>query len=328
MSSLQENLKPSTLVDPHDQRAKPAILMCPATNCEKLTRNTQDAFMLADLEDSVPIPQKAEAAQRTSQLLSDRPEETIIIRPNATHTTGRNFFQDINALAASIRTRTGQTLILIPKVESAEDIERVEDIVSQTIGNIKLIITIETAKGISRVDEILAKSILKFALVVGWEDLTTNLKIRKPPNIFDNHVLEHIALNMLLKAKGIDIHFLDGVNDSFEGPEVREQTRTMKEIGASGKFAIHPKQIPIINETFTPTTKDIDTALRYLENVPAEFLLDGGVQKGDDNMKEGVIAQRHARVLMEALAFRHRLSEKIKKCLRRFKGLEQLEALS
>ena len=324
MHTLQEKLSPNVLVDPYDQSAKPVILICPATRCERLIRYRESVFMHVDLEDSVPVPQKQEAAHKAAQLLKSQSRDTIIVRLNSTRADGSNFFQDIEVLTDSVRSRVGLTLFAIPKVESGESIEEMEDHLSAIREDIQLIIAIETAKGVEAVDSILAKSRLKAALIVGWEDLTMDLKMRKPSNIFDNRLLANIATTMLLKAKANGIKFLDGVNDSFEGLEVREQALSMKEIGASGKVAIHPKQIPVIRDAFIPTDEEIREAMLYLEDLPPEFLLDGGVQRGEKGfMKEGVIAQRYARILTEALLFRHRLSQAITESLKKFKGIDK-----
>ncbi len=159
-------------------------------------------------------------------------------------------------------------VILIPKVESAEQIKAVEIKVNELkkIHRIKNEIyfmpIIESALGVMKAFEIATASKNNCALAIGLEDYTADIGTQRTKEEKESFMARSTIV-AAAKAAGIqpiDTVFSD-VND-MEG--LRKSTEEIKMLGFEGKGCIHPRQIKIVHEAFAPTEKEIEKAKKIV----------------------------------------------------------------
>lgn len=234
-----------------------------------------DAVML-DLEDAVPPDAKPAARAMVARVLADRP---AWVRVNAARTDW--CAADLEAVAAAA------VGIRIPKVESAQDVEWV---VQRAPGR-PVICAIESARGVLAAQEIAAVPGVRH-LAMGGVDLQRDLHT-SGGNLQTLYVRSHLVLAS--RAAGLQAP-IDSVHPRIADlGGLREQAEFARSLGFGGKSAIHPRQLPVLHEVFTPSATEIDWARTVL----AAFTAAGGqaLQLPDGEFVDLPVAQRARRVL-------------------------------
>jgi citrate lyase subunit beta/citryl-CoA lyase len=159
-------------------------------------------------------------------------------------------------------------VILIPKVESADEIKTVEAKVNELKkqydikNNIYFMPIIESALGVMKAFEIATASKYNCALAIGLEDYTADIGTQRTVEEKESFMARSTIV-AAAKAAGIqpiDTVFSD-VND-MEG--LFKSTREVKLLGFEGKGCIHPRQIKIVHEAFAPTENEIEKAKKII----------------------------------------------------------------
>ena len=216
-----------------------------------------DAVIL-DLEDSVPPEEKDAARILVSMAIKnmDFGNTEVMVRINPLNVCGED---DLKRVLPA-----GPDSIVLPKCERPEDVIRVEEIIRlvEPPKKVAILPLIETAKGLINAYEIARASPLVEALTFGGEDFTRDIgatRTREGKEIF-------LARSMLvIAAKAAGVQALDTVFSDVKDDEgLREDTEAIKQMGFDGKAAIHPGQIEIIHEVFTPTPGEIQHAVDVL----------------------------------------------------------------
>jgi citrate lyase subunit beta/citryl-CoA lyase len=209
-----------------------------------------DAVIL-DLEDSV-IPAEKDAARFlvTNAIKSLNFGETeIMVRINPLSTCGR---EDLAAVLPA-----GPDAIVVPKSEDREGVQVVERAIleSRLSKRVAILPLIESARGIMNAYEVAAASPLVEAITFGGEDFTQDVgatRTREGREIFVGRSL------LVIAAKAAGVQALDTVFSDFNDMEgLRQDTLAIKQMGFDGRAAIHPSQIEVIHEIFTPTSAEI-----------------------------------------------------------------------
>lgn len=216
-----------------------------------------DAVIL-DLEDSV-APEQKDAAR----LLVTRAIETInfglsevMVRINPVSHDG---LKDLAVVLTA-----GPDSIVVPKCETRDDVLAVEDAVNAANPqkNVGILPMIETARGILNAFEVASASPMVDAITFGGEDFTQDIgatRTKEGKEIFWGRSLVVIA------AKAAGVQALDTVFSDINDEEgLRRDTLEIKQLGFDGRAAIHPSQIEVINECFTPTEKEMQHAANVL----------------------------------------------------------------
>jgi len=155
-------------------------------------------------------------------------------------------------------------VILIPKIESAVELVQIENRVDEIKkknkikNDIYFMPIIESAKGIMNAFEIVQASNNICALTIGLEDYTADIGIQRTADEGESFMARGTIV-AAAKASGIqaiDTVFSD-IND-MEG--LRKSTLKVKQLGFEGKGCIHPRQIKVVHEVFTPTNEEIKKA--------------------------------------------------------------------
>jgi len=240
---------------------------------EKSTTLGVDCICM-DMEDGTAINKKAEARAVISQAMKELNfgDSERCIRINS---IGSGFEKDDLASALGARPDS----IVVPKIETAEQVKWVSDQIESyelsnklKLGSIRLLIGLETAKGILNLKEIAEADKRLEAVIFGAEDYAASIGATRTKEGIEvlyarSAVVAACAANHL---QAIDMVYID-FKDS-EG--LRAEAEQGAGFGFSGKQVIHPNQIPVTQEAFTPS----DTAIAYAKRVIESF---------EESQKEG-----------------------------------------
>jgi citrate lyase subunit beta/citryl-CoA lyase len=156
-------------------------------------------------------------------------------------------------------------LILLPKTETAEDVQKVDAYMTELGAQTGLMALIETALGVENAFQIATASPRLKALFLGAEDLTADLQCKRTKEGREIEYARH-RLVVAARAAGVDVYdtpFTD-VNDD-EG--IVADATYAKALGFTGKASISPRHVEVINAVFSPTQKDIDYAYEVMEAI-------------------------------------------------------------
>jgi len=256
---------------------------------EKAAKSKADAVFL-DLEDSVAPSDKAQARKNIIEALNDIDwgDKVMSVRINGLDT--EYMYRDVIDILE--RTNGRLDLIMIPKVGTASDVYALDMLATQVeaaAGQSKKIgfeLIIETALGMQNIHEIAAASKRNESLHFGVADYAASTKARTTsiggPNPLygvltdpaedgsrDYHWgdMWHYAISrMVVAARANGLRAIDGPFGDFSDPDgYRAHGNRAAILGCEGKWAIHPSQIDLANEIFTPAEKEILKARRILE---------------------------------------------------------------
>lgn len=232
----------------------PAWLFCPADRPERYAKAAAAAdVVIIDLEDGVAAGDKAGARKA----LIDTPlaPDTTVIRINAVGT-------DEHALDLAALARTEYRRIMLPKAESAEQLDSLADH--------EVIALIESPLGAVAVERVvLARNTI--GVMWGAEDLVAGLGGNSSRHADGGYrdVARHVRSSTLLAAKAYGKFALDSVYLNIRDLDgLRAEALDAVAIGFDAKVAIHPSQVPVIRAAYAPSADDIDWARRVLDEVP------------------------------------------------------------
>ena len=294
-------------------RLRRSELSTPASSermMEKAATSSADLVFL-DLEDSVAPNEKVAARARAIHALKslDWGKKTRAVRINDLES--EYAYQDI----ISIVEEAGEYLdiIIIPKVKAARDVWWVDVLLSQIekrLGlarRIGLEVLIEEVEAMLTVEEIARASSRLEAIIFGHIDYSASQGIdaRLAGNDLDIYPgdLWHYARNrVIIAARAADIDAIDGPYLDFKNPEGyrRECTRS-KALGMAGKWAIHPGQLDIANEVFSPTAAEVARA-RAIDALYSEAQVSGQGAVAFEGKLIDVAVVRSARNIIQQAA--------------------------
>jgi malyl-CoA/(S)-citramalyl-CoA lyase len=249
---------------------------------EKMAASAADVINI-DLEDSVAPDDKAEARKNAIQAIGDIDwgTKTLSVRINGLDTP--YWYRDVVDLLEQGSDRLDQ--IMIPKVGCAEDLYAVDALVTaveRATGRTKPLgfeVIIESAAGISHVEAIAAGSPRLRAMSLGAADFAASMGMQTTgiggtqENYYMHHAGQkywadpwHWAQAAIVAAcRTHGVLPVDGPYGDFSDDEgFRAQALRSATLGMVGKWAIHPKQVALANEVFTPTEAAVTEAREIL----------------------------------------------------------------
>ncbi len=223
---------------------------------EKAMGLAADAIIF-DLEDAVAPEEKPAARHLLARVLTDWDfgARARIVRINGFDTEwGR---ADADAISTAIAGGARIDAVLIPKVNSAADLDAVAD----RVPGADLWAMMETALGMLNAAEIAAHPRLK-GMVMGTNDLAKELGSRFRP---DRLAMQAGLGLCLLAARAYGKVIVDGVYNAFKDEEgLRAECEQGRDMGFDGKTLIHPAQLEIANAAFAPSAAELDLARRQI----------------------------------------------------------------
>lgn len=259
-----------------------SMLFVPALRPDRFSKAiaTGADIVIVDWEDAVVPDRKAEARELTGTFFGDPTDRPVLryLRINSPRLP--DGLRDMEALFEMEHLPDG---IMIPKVESPEEVRWMAEILRPYRNDIELFPTVETAKGVRAVAEIALASEATSILGFGAVDL-----VAETGSDLSWDALLYTRSQVVLAATEARVEALDTVwieiND-LAGLE--DEARRARALGFSGKAAIHPSQVAPINAAFSPSEAEIDLARRIVEAAESDF--SGAVQIDGKMIDEPVI---------------------------------------
>lgn len=278
-------------------RSLKSWLFTPANRPDRFRKAAESGAdaLIVDLEDSVPASGKAEARVTALGYLENRsrPHPPCALRVNALSAiTG---LEDVRVF---LNSSAQPEFLLLPKCESAAEIRLLSDWLRQARKPAELIVQIETAKGIAALEEVVMSADKPGALMFGAADMAADLgaEVAWEPLLWARSAVA------LAAARG-GIHIIDSPFFKIADAEgLRRETKAAAALGFHSKCAIHPSQIPVINEVLTPAAEDIARA-RKIMALEAQ-----GAGTVDRQMVD-IAVVRTARVVLERAGIRSDVEE-------------------
>jgi citrate lyase beta subunit len=223
-----------------------------------------------DLEDAVPPADKASARSTATSFLTDASGPHRVVRINGLRSA--DGLRDILALLDG--NPTGGTVFL-PKVATADEVRITDELITEATAPLKIGVLIESLEGLQNAIAILqASPRISFAMF-GAVDYAAELgvEVAHEPLLHARTTLVHAA-----KLAGVDV--LDVPCLAFRDDEaVASEALAARKLGFTGKAALHPSNLTILNTTFSPSGADIAYAEKvialYTESPNGLAVLDG-----------------------------------------------------
>ena len=235
-----------------------------------------------DLEDAVSLKEKDSARTLVHFALKtfDYSNVETVVRINGLDTTGA---LDIEAVVLA-----GVDVVRLPKTENAQDIVDVDAIITR----------VEQENNIPR--EIAKASDRLIGIALGAEDYVTNMKTRRYP---DGQELFFARSMILHAARAAGIAAIDTVYSNVDNMDgFREEVTRIKQLGFDGKSVINPRQIPVVNEVYAPTEKEIQQSKEIIWAIREAEAKGSGVISVKGKMVDKPIVERAERVIALAKA--------------------------
>ena len=222
-------------------------------------------IIMVDLEDSVPPAEKENARELAREWIPQLAQagRRVMVRLNSL---------DTGLTAGEAATVVGPDLygISLGKPESLWDIQETDRILNAAEssaglepGRIKLIPWIENARAVTGAQQIASASPRVIAVAFGAEDYTNDMSI---PRTDTGEEVHFPRSTVPVAARAAGVASLDSPFVRFRDPEgLYQDAQVARRLGYTGKFAIHPSQIDIINETFSPSENEIEYARQVVE---------------------------------------------------------------
>jgi citrate lyase beta subunit len=261
-------------------KAARSLLAVPATRrkmVEKALASDSDGVFL-DLEDAVAPDDKAGARGDVARALREldwqgRPR---LFRANAIDTP--YFYRDLIEVVEA----AGDFLdaVMIPKVNCPEDLHAVCVLLTQLelamdldVGKLRLQAQIENAEGLANADAIAGATERLEALHFGPGDFAASLRMPLTSigvmdewdEAYPGHRFHYAMQRIVVAARAAGVRVLDGpVADYGDEEGLRKSCFLARSLGFDGKWCIHPAQIPVVNDAFSPTEKEVEWAQKVV----------------------------------------------------------------
>ncbi len=246
-----------------------SLLFVPANQrrmLDKLHALPADGFIF-DLEDTVPAPEKANARAMTAEAIAKLPEDRSWIRCNALDSGFMH--EDFDAFVGTPKMRG----FVVPKQDSVGDIAAVDRMLTSleirrglAPGSTPVIAMIESAAGVLSARDIFSScKRIESGMYAGGEDGDMNVSLGA---VWSSEGPEMMFVRQMtfVAARAANIKFpLEAVFSNIKDHDgFRRDTLLSRRLGFRGRAVIHPSQVEVANEIYTPTAAEVDYATRVI----------------------------------------------------------------
>ncbi len=254
---------------------------------------------ILDLEDGAPPAEKAAARGVLADALGQggdrRPARFVRVNPVASE----HFAHDVAAVV-----RAGLRAIVLPKVDRAGDVATAERAVAGcerdaglAAGSVRFVASIESAIGLLNAYAIATASSRVGGLLFGAEDYANDLGL-PASRVGEASRLLLPRAAVVVAATAARVLAFDGIwPDIRDADGLRRDSAEGRQLGFSGKSLIHPGQIDVINDAFTPSAADVDHSRRVVAAFEAAEARGEGAVALDGRLIDRPIVERARRVL-------------------------------
>ncbi|WP_216210956.1 HpcH/HpaI aldolase/citrate lyase family protein [Amycolatopsis aidingensis] len=234
-----------------------SMLSTPALQTDRFRKSHEaDAdICMVDLEDSIPPWDKDTARNLAARFFVPPAPARCAIRINTLTTP-----DGLRDLLAIRDYPTKPAIVVVPMVESPRDIEVAESVLVRTCPDVEFLAVVETPRGVENANAIAAASPRLRALIFGSADYSFLAGVRLAWD-----TLVHARARLVNAARAAGIEVIDAPTfEISEHATIKEDAVRAHDLGFSGKIAIHPRQVPVINEAFSPDTATLEKARRIV----------------------------------------------------------------
>lgn len=284
----------------HSRRA---LLYMPGDNWKMISKSITlgvDSICM-DMEDGTAVNKKAEARVTIAKALKelDFGASEKLARINS---VGSGWEKD--DIEAVLPYKPDG--IVIPKVESFEHVEWAGRIIEDAelkngwqVNSIRILIGVETAKGILNLKEIAAHPRLD-AIIFGGEDFAASIGAVRTKEAVE---LLYARQAVIVACAANDLQAIDIVTIDYKDLDaLKVESEFGARLGFSGKQIIHPNQVPVVQEAFTPSAEAIAYARRIVETFEASQKEGKGAYSLDGKMIDMPLLKNAQKVLARAKA--------------------------
>jgi len=265
--------------------------------------------IIVDLEDSVPLAERPAARRDLAATAENvaRGGSDVIVRIN------RPWRQTMLDLEAAIAPRV--KALAVTKVDSADHIRLIAEVVSEleaergmAVGTTQFIAMIETPAAWFEMPEIAQADKRIVALTLGGEDFALTMGMLPTAEAL---FMPKQQLAIAARAAGIlPLGFIGTVADYKDLDAFRETVRRSRRLGFRGASVIHPSQIPILNEEFSPSADEVASARRIVAAYDEAVAAGRGSISVDGKMIDVPVVLRAQELLAIHEAIREREARK------------------
>ena len=268
-----------------------SVLYMPGINQKAMDKalNLDCDAVVLDLEDAVEVSKKEDSRQLVIRQIenNDYGPRVVVVRVNDLGTKWGE--QDVAAVA-----NLPIQAILVPKVSEIRDISRVVDLLNRLGSELPIWIMVETPLAIININE-LARQPRVTALVMGTSDLVVDLCAE---HLEERQNISYALQRSIIAARAFGKKILDGVHLDFRDLDsLRNVCRLGKSMGFDGKTLIHPDQIPVANDAFSPSEAELDKAKRVIDAWRSAQTRGSGVVEVDGTLVESLHVEEAKRLI-------------------------------
>jgi citrate lyase subunit beta/citryl-CoA lyase len=278
-----------------------SLLFVPGGEPRKLERADSAGAdtLVFDLEDSVELGSKERArALVAERLAAGTGDSECVVRVNGCHTS--YFESDVIELVAA-----GARSLMLPKSSPATlaqarlHLASVEQRLALEAGCVRLLGLVETANGIASLQRLLNEPARLDAVCFGNADFSLDMGLADGD--LSAGVVYHARCSLAIAAVAMSVVAIDGVCLAFRDDAAFEsEARAALGRGYTGKLCIHPTQVAIANDVFTPTSEQIARARRVVDASAAAERAGQGVFSLDGSMVDAPVLGLQQRLLERA----------------------------
>ncbi len=277
-----------------------SLMFCPA-NAERFVAKAHqrgaDAVIL-DLEDSVALSEKTHAraglGASAAHIRTGGPD--VIVRINRELTLA---VRDIESAVSP-----DVAAIMVPKAKGPEHIQLLAEVIMARelelgidVGHTKIVALVETADGMGKINEIAKSHPRLVGMAVGGEDLATELDAE--PSADSLYVAKMLGVIAARAAGILPLGVLASVA-SIEGDDgYRQMLARSRRLGFAGATCVHPRQVPVLNEVFSPGAAQVDLARRIVQAYETAVQRRVGAVALDGRMIDKPVVIRAQRLLAQ-----------------------------
>jgi citrate lyase subunit beta / citryl-CoA lyase len=256
-------------------------------------------MVFLDLEDSVAPAEKEAARPKVVGAIRDLDwgDTVVCVRVNAWDSPWTVY--DVTEVVGAAGERLD--VVMLPKAQSAADVVALDHVLTQVerhaglpLGHVGIEVQIETARGLIEVEAICGASPRLETVIFGPADFSASVEMPvltggvEVPGYPGDH-FHYVFAKLLMAGRANGLQVIDGPYLKIRDVDgLRAYAARTQLLGYDGKWALHPDQVAVLNEVFSPTQEQYDRAHAILEAYRAatDVELRGAVMFGDEMIDE------------------------------------------
>lgn len=219
--------------------------------------------VIFDLEDSIPDEYKSQARKTLLELFPRdyTGDKELSIRINALRT---DFYEEDLETVQILQPDS----IMVPKIETKDEIELLYSLFQKFRINSEIILLIDTLTGLYNIRELFGTTLPITAVALGSEDLIRELGVERK-RLDKCNILKRIQIEIIMHAAMYRIQCIGPISRGYRTIEhlqdLEAESVFLRELNVTGKLAIHPSQVQILNNIFDIKQSDIQDAIMLVE---------------------------------------------------------------